>query len=166
MTQKIKTLIIFTALLLLCTIGYAKHFASAAPCLNSTTDSSCHCGDTGCDNGLPVKNAIDCPSGKVDQTDTSKCAPLGNDCNGLTSSQCLKNNPITSNLNDAVNFLSAGVGIVVIGVIILGGIQYTLAGDNATATKAARQRIINGLIALFAFLFTYAFLQWIIPGGL
>jgi hypothetical protein len=79
--------------------------------------------------------------------------------------KCLQGNPITKRLNQAVNFLSAGVGIVITGVIILGGIQYIMAGGNATALTAARQRIVNGLIALAAFIFLYAFLQWIIPGG-
>jgi hypothetical protein len=76
-----------------------------------------------------------------------------------------KNNPIVKDLNQAVNFLSAAVGVVVVGTIILGGIQYTMAGDNPQALGAAKQRIINGLIALLAFLFMYAFLQWLVPGG-
>jgi hypothetical protein len=87
---------------------------------------------------------------------------------GATSkelNECLKENPITKRLNQVIAFLSAGVGIVVTGVIILGGIQYILAGDNAAAITAARQRIINGLLALFVFLFIYAFLQWLVPGG-
>jgi hypothetical protein len=79
--------------------------------------------------------------------------------------QCLKNNKITRDLNKIVNFLSAGVGIVITGAIIVGGIQYILAGDNATALTSARKRIVNGLIALVTFLFMYAFLQWLIPGG-
>jgi len=124
------------------------------------------CSSQGCDNGQPAKDPVDCPSGRLLASDNSKCAPLGNDCNGLTNNQCLQKNPITKNLNNLVNFLSAGVGIVVIGVIILGGIQYSIAGDNATATGAAKQRIINGLIALAAFLFLFAFLQWLIPGGI
>lgn len=65
-----------------------------------------------------------------------------------------------------VNFLSAGVGVVVIGVIILGGIQYSMAGDNSQAVGAAKQRIINGLIALVAFIFMFAFINWLLPGGI
>ncbi len=113
-----------------------------------------------------IKKPIDCPSGRVLPTDNTKCAPLGNECNGLSNNACLKNNPITTYINDAINFLSAGVGIIVIGMIILGGIQYSMAGDNPTATQAAKQRITNGLIALFIFLFLFAFLQWLVPGGL
>ena len=77
----------------------------------------------------------------------------------------LKDNPIAKDINQAVNFLSAFVGIVVVGSIILGGIQYAMAGDNPQAVSAAKQRIMNGLIALVAFMFTYAFLQWLVPGG-
>lgn len=82
------------------------------------------------------------------------------------TTQELKSNPIVKDIQMFVNFLSAGVGIVVVGVIILGGIQYMTSGDNPQALTAAKQRITNGLIALAAFLFTFAFLQWLIPGGI
>jgi hypothetical protein len=78
----------------------------------------------------------------------------------------ISNNPIVKKVLDPlVAVLSAGVGIVVVGVIIVGGIQYMLAGDNATAVAAAKKRIINGLIALAVFMLMFVFLQWIIPGG-
>lgn len=80
--------------------------------------------------------------------------------------QCVQTDPITQDLQTIVNVLSAAVGLVIIGMIILGGIQYSMAGDNPQATAAAKQRIMNALIALFAYLFIFAFLQWIIPGGL
>ena len=91
-------------------------------------------------------------------------------CNNTTTSDtlktCVQSNKIIQDLQTIVNVLSAGIGIVVIGMIILGGIQYSIAGDNPQATTAAKQRITNALIALFAFLFIFAFLQWLIPGGL
>lgn len=79
---------------------------------------------------------------------------------------CVTSTPIWNDINTIINFLSAGVGIIVTGVIILGGIQYIMAGGNPQALTAARQRITNGLIALFIFLFVFAFLQWLIPGGI
>lgn len=79
--------------------------------------------------------------------------------------QCLKTNPIVTRLNDIVAFLSAGIGIVIVGVIILGGIQYSAAGDNAEAVTKAKKRITDGLLALLGFLLIFAFLQWIVPGG-
>jgi hypothetical protein len=99
-----------------------------------------------------------------------------NPCNDTTNatgqvspaqvSRCVQSTPIWHDVNLIVNFLSAGVGIVVTGVILVGGIQYIAAGDNPNALTAARQRITNGLIALFVFLFIYGFLQWLIPGGI
>jgi hypothetical protein len=91
-------------------------------------------------------------------------------CDKTTTSdqlkQCIQNDPVTKDIELIVNVLSAGVGIVVIGMIIVGGIQYSIAGDNSQATAAAKQRIVNALIALFAYLFIFAFIQWLIPGGL
>lgn len=84
---------------------------------------------------------------------------------GASLNQCVKGNPIVKDLNDIINVLAGLVGVVVVGVIILGGIQYAMAGDKAEAVSAAKKRIINGLIALAAFMLTYAFLQWLIPGG-
>jgi hypothetical protein len=73
--------------------------------------------------------------------------------------------PLEDRLIEFVNFLSAIVGIAVIGSIIFAGIQYTAAGDNSSSLSAAKARIRNALIALFAYMFMYAFLQWLVPGG-
>lgn len=96
---------------------------------------------------------------------------LGNGCKGQPDTAagqhaCLKNNPIVSDIQTIVNFLSAGVAIVIAGSIIVAGIQYSLAGNQPQVLTSARNRIINSVIALFAFLLIFAFLQWIIPGGL
>jgi hypothetical protein len=79
--------------------------------------------------------------------------------------KCLQKNPIVDDIQRVVNFLAAGVGIVIVGNIIFGGIQYSWAGNNPSAVTAAKTRIQNSLIALLAFFFVYAFLQWVIPGG-
>lgn len=85
--------------------------------------------------------------------------------NLFAASADLKSNPIVKDINTIVNFLSIGVGIVVVGVIIMGGIQFTMAGDNAQDVAAAKKRIMNGVIALVAFILTFSFLEWLIPGG-
>lgn len=82
------------------------------------------------------------------------------------SSKDLASNPIIKDINLVVNFLSIGIVVVVIAMLITGGIQYSAAGDNQQAVVAAKQRLINALIAFAAFLFTFAFLQWLIPGGI
>jgi hypothetical protein len=65
-----------------------------------------------------------------------------------------------------INVLSALVGIVVVIMITIGGIQYSASRDNPQATAAAKQRILNAILALVAFLFMFAFLQWLVPGGI
>jgi len=87
-------------------------------------------------------------------------------CQTPDPTKCLQNNVIIQDLNTIVKFLSGLVGVVVVAMIITGGIQYALAsGESAEAVSKAKQRITNSLLALFAFLFIFAFLQWIIPGG-
>lgn len=79
---------------------------------------------------------------------------------------CVVQTPIVKDIQSIVNFLSIGVGVIVIAMIITGGIQYSIAGDSPEATGKAKARITNALVALVAYLFIFAFLQWIIPGGL
>ena len=75
-------------------------------------------------------------------------------------------NPIIKRINTIVKFLSGLVAVVITGVIILGGIQYSMAGDKAEAVTAAKKRIYNALIALVVFILMFTFLQWLIPGGI
>jgi len=56
--------------------------------------------------------------------------------------------------------------VVITGSIIFAGIQYIVAGNNANTVSAAKKRIQDSIIALVAFFFIWAFLQWLIPGGL
>jgi hypothetical protein len=44
--------------------------------------------------------------------------------------KCVNNNPIVDDLRTIINALSFGVGVIIIIMIILGGIQYMAAGDN------------------------------------
>jgi hypothetical protein len=65
-----------------------------------------------------------------------------------------------------INVLSGIVGVVVIAMIIIGGIQYSAAQDNPNAISAAKKRITNAVLALLVFIFMFTFLQWLVPGGL
>ncbi len=73
---------------------------------------------------------------------------------------------IVDYVKPAINFLSAGVGVVVVAVVILGAIQYTASAGNPQAVAAARKRIINAILALVVYALAYSFLNFIIPGGL
>jgi len=97
-----------------------------------------YCGDSS--NGGPINTSID----------------LG--CTG-------HGNPITDMLFAFVRLLSDGVGIVVVASIIVGGIQYTVSRGDPQAPAAAVKRIQSSATALLIFIFGWALLQWIIPGG-
>ena len=79
---------------------------------------------------------------------------------------CVDETPLMKQINTIIIALSAGIGIVVIIMIIVGGIQYTTAGGDSSRVAAAKSRIFNAVIALVAFFFMFGFLQWIVPGGL
>lgn len=77
---------------------------------------------------------------------------------GLT---CLVKNYI----NPAVAFLAALAGVAVVISVIIGAIQYSSAGGDPGKVTAARNRIVESIVALLAFLFLYAFLNFLLPGG-
>jgi len=74
-------------------------------------------------------------------------------------------NPITDLLFAIIRLLSDGVGIIVVGSIVVGGIQYTTSRGDPNATAAAIGRIRASLIALLIFIFAYAILNYVIPNG-
>jgi hypothetical protein len=115
----------------------------------------------------PVWAADPChdPNATEQQIKDQKCCDKKTPTSA-TLKNCLKINPIIKDINVLVNFLSAAAGIVIVGSIIVGGIQYSAAGNNPNAVSAAKKRITDALIALLAFFFIFGFLQWLIPGGL
>ncbi|MDQ5972010.1 MAG: hypothetical protein QG553_169 [Patescibacteria group bacterium] len=111
--------------------------------------------------GNPVKTNLPFSNKEDIQADPSF---NGTQCNGkeVTSSD----NCIIENVNVAINILSGSIGLIVIIVIIIAGIQYTTAGGDPQRIGKAKNRIRNAIFALVAYMFLYGFLQWIVPGGL
>ena len=68
-------------------------------------------------------------------------------------------------INPAIKFFSVGFGVIVTIMIIIGGIQYSAAGADPQAVANAKKKIYNALLALLAYGLLYAFLQFIMPGG-
>lgn len=64
-----------------------------------------------------------------------------------------------------VNILSGAIMVVAVIMLIIGAIQYSASGGDPTGVKAAKTKITNVLIGIAAYVFLYAFLQWLIPGG-
>ena len=114
----------------------------SADCTNGTT------GTTPCNNGCGVDTAI------------ISCKNVDVTKGGTT------NNGVWSLLLTGLNILTGGVGIAAVGGIVYGSILYTSAGGNADQTKKAIEFIRNVIIGLIAYGLMFAFLNFIIPGGL
>jgi len=175
MIQKIKT-IVAISIVLLSFGGFLLPLKAAATTQPQQSLTNADCAPLKVSQTPPLKglacqkDPATCPGYSpshkdvIDPKDDTKCIELGNAC-GQKTGIC-SDNSIIKDLNTIVGVLSGLVGVVVVGVIILGGIQYSMAGDKAEAVSAAKKRIINGVTALVAFLFIFAFLQWLIPGGI
>lgn len=80
-------------------------------------------------------------------------------CNGAHQ------NPIYDVAFAIIRFLSIGVGIVVVIAIVLAGIKYTTSEGNPEATRQAKQNIQNAILALFIYIFAFALINYLVPGG-
>ncbi|MCA9350773.1 hypothetical protein KC874_03725 [Candidatus Saccharibacteria bacterium] len=87
------------------------------------------------------------------------------DANGNYTQDCIEENPIVKWLNILINLVAGIIGVGAILMVIWGGIQYITARDNPQAVAAAKQKIINVVIGIAAFIFMWAFLNWLVPGG-
>ena len=72
----------------------------------------------------------------------------------------------TGLLDDFLNFLAILVLPLIVIMIVIGGIQYSMAAANPDAIKAARARIYKAILALACFIGLWSFLKWLLPGGL
>jgi hypothetical protein len=98
----------------------------------------------------------------VDPAMSGKTNPVtGGNCSDL--SKC---DVIQHYINPFVNFLAALVGVAVVVSLIIGGIQYGSSAGDPSKVTAAKNRMRNALLALVTFLFLYALLNFLIPGGL
>lgn len=65
-----------------------------------------------------------------------------------------------------IRVLSAAVGIVVTIMVAWGGLQYASSRDNPQQAAAAKDHIRNAVLALVFYIFSIAFLNWLVPGGI
>ena len=68
-------------------------------------------------------------------------------------------------LNMVLVVVTTGVGIAAVGSIVFAGILYITARDNAGQVSKAKTMIMNTVIGIIAYILMWAFLEWIIPGG-
>lgn len=115
----------------------------------------------------PQHLAITCPTGQVDDPSTPvqaciACPNFKDTTYKGTGTACF----ISKYVNPFVNFMAAAVGIFVLISFIVAGIQYSSAGGDPGKVSAAKKRAFNSVVALLAFFVLYAFLNWVLPGGI
>lgn len=114
--------------------------ASAAPSIANCTTS---------DGQAGVKTAI--------SVGGSNCVPVG--------SGSLQGNAIFIYVVGVLKVISAMAGLATVGGFVWGGILYITARANAGQVENAKNVMINSVIGLLLFIFMYAILQFLVPGG-
>jgi hypothetical protein len=64
-----------------------------------------------------------------------------------------------------LKLLSETIGLVIVVVLIVAGIQYITSTGDPALIKSAKKRIQNAIVALLLFMFMYAILTFLVPGG-
>jgi hypothetical protein len=124
--------------------------------------------------GGPTADNVACPtSGGAIVSGTYQsggtCTQLSSPLNSGATQVCSNGKDggvIFSYLRMAIQFLSSAVGIVIVLMIVIGGIQYITSAGDPSAVKNAKTRIINAITGLILFLLMFAILNFIIPGGI
>jgi hypothetical protein len=86
-------------------------------------------------------------------------------CKEVNKLPPLGKNPIIAWINFFINFMSS---IIIVGATIMiavAGLQYLSSRDNAQSVQTAKQKILTITGALLFYFFLYAFVQWLVPGG-
>lgn len=137
--------------------------------------------------GSAVHCTVTSPDGTTTSTTGETTAPSSPDGSGTVCDPALpadlcKNpsssankNQTTCNKNDCgimanlinplITAMSVLVGLALTIGMIWGGIQVSTSAGDPSRNAAGKGHIRNAIIAAVAYVFLYAFLQWLIPGG-
>mgnify|MGYP003612908130 FL=1 len=83
-------------------------------------------------------------------------AYMGTDING---------NPIILWIQFFINWISVFIVIGSVIALAAAGVQYSAAAGDSGKIAEAKKRISSVLMALLAYFFLFAFIQWLVPGG-
>lgn len=75
-------------------------------------------------------------------------------------------NPILDALFALLRFLSVGVGVVLTAAGIVTGVQYSFSRGDPGSTAKAKAHLGYIVVALLIYLFSFALLNFLVPGGL
>jgi hypothetical protein len=73
---------------------------------------------------------------------------------------------IVNYLRDVLSLLGGIVGLVVMIMLVIAGLQYITSAGDPAMVKSAKSHIVNAITALVLYLMMVAILQFLIPGGI
>lgn len=166
-------------------LGFPPESGAWFSCLNDTNEEleSCELFNAGteawwdCRNDIlelptPVPEDPDPPATGSDESGVgdngeAEFGPTGTlDPSDLNTDELdINDNPITARLIQIINFLSVGVGIVITISVAYAGIQYIMSRGDPNMTQKAIARLFQAGVALVLYIFGWAILNWLIPGG-
>jgi hypothetical protein len=74
--------------------------------------------------------------------------------------------PFVQRVSAYLRWLFLGIGVLAVFGFVIASIQYIAAQDNSQSVAAAKTRIVNIIYGVLIYMFMFALLQWLIPGGI
>lgn len=135
----------------------------------ASKDGNCTAKSTG--NGSNVYFNITCSKkagGGGGGTGKDKDSSTG--CGGVETTfircDATGNGAIVNMLMVIINFMAIGVGILAVGGIVWGALLYTTSNGESAKAQQGITVIVNAVIGLLVFIFMYAIIDVLVPGGL
>lgn len=110
---------------------------------------------------ITTPNVQAAPAAPAPSSPPSQSQKAGGDCSNIEHCDL-----INKYIEPFIAFLSAAVGVAVVGSIIVGGVQYSSSANDPSKVTAAKNRIRNAIIALLAYIFLFSLLNFLVPGGI
>jgi hypothetical protein len=145
MNTKIVLSIIFASFFMVSSLFTSSASVSAGAVIGLGPDPTTTC---------PISHGLEIPQ---------PCDNFG--CDPANQSDCIKYNPLLQWIRFFINVISSIIIVGAIVMVTLAGLEYSASGDNSQTVQNAKKRITNVMIGLVSYFFLYAFLQWVIPGG-
>ncbi len=155
-----KIILAFIALLL----GAGMVFATPLPTFAQEQPKIRECTEEDTKNPNP---ASPCLPAKIKPTTNSAVEKKCSQGESCTVTRILSDSGLVQMfINPLIRTLTAIIGVVIVIAIVISGIQYSASGGDPSKVAAAKKRIMNVILALLAYIFMAAFINWLLPGGL
>lgn len=115
--------------------------------------------NTPCNEDIEVQVSVGY-DGAVLKPDGTYCVPLNK------SSTNISDNPIVAFMKTVLQFMAGGIGIALVGGLVTGGVVIMTARANPQQIQKGEEIIRNAIIAIALYVFMFAIVNFLIPGGL